>query len=172
MSAPCLLGVALDVDYRPDGSACAALVGFADWTDPAPSLVHTATLSAVEPYTPGAFYKRELPCLRAVLAGIGALPAVLLVDGYVWLRSPDDPGLGAHLWHALDEGCAVVGVAKTRFASAGCAVPVLRGSSAQPLWVTAAGMALDEAAARVGAMHGPHRLPTLLRAVDALARGR
>ncbi len=165
-----LLGAALDVDYRPDGTAHAALVGFSDWGDGAPTLTRVCVLPEAAPYEPGAFYKRELPCLLALLGGLEALPGVVLVDGYVWLRGPDDPGLGAHLWRALGEGCAVVGVAKTRFASAGCAQEVVRGASAQPLWVTAAGMPLDEAAGRVRRMHGPYRLPTLLRAVDGLAR--
>lgn len=165
-----LLGAVLDVDYRPDGSAHAALVGFSDWSDGAPTLTRTRLLPSSAPYEPGAFYKRELPCLLAVLGDLEALPGVLLVDGYVWLRGPDDPGLGAHLWRALGAGCAVVGAAKTRFASAGCAQAVVRGASAQPLWVTAAGMPLGEAAERVRTMHGPYRLPTLVRAVDALAR--
>jgi deoxyribonuclease V len=171
VTAP-LLGAALDVDYAADGSARAALVAFSDWTDAAPALTRVVTVDRVAPYEPGAFYKRELPCLRAVLDALDALPAVLVVDGYVWLRDDADPGLGAHLWHALGGRCAVVGVAKTRFASAGCAAAVLRGQSHNPLWVTAAGMSLDEAAARVRAMHGPYRIPTLLGRVDALARGR
>ena len=171
MTVP-LLGAALDVDYPADGTGRAALVAFSDWTDPTPALTRVVAVDRIAPYEPGAFYKRELPCLRAVLDALDALPAVLVVDGYVWLRDADDPGLGAHLWHALGERCAVVGVAKTRFAAAGCAAPVLRGKSLTPLWVTAAGMSLDEAVARVRAMHGPHRIPTLLGRVDALARGR
>ena len=77
-------------------------------------------------------------------------------------------GLGAHL-HA-SHGVTVVGVAKTRFASATDAVSVCRGGSRSPLYVSAAGMAPAEAAKLVAAMHGPYRVPTLLKAVDALAR--
>jgi len=39
------------------------------------------------------------------------------------------------------------------------------------LYVTAAGMRLQEAADRIQRMHGPHRIPTLLKRVDTLARG-
>jgi deoxyribonuclease V len=49
---------------------------------------------------------------------------------------------------------------------------VLRGGSARPLYVTAAGLSADEAARRVRDMHGPYRIPTLLKRVDQLCRGR
>ena len=65
----------------------------------------------------------------------------------------------------------VVGVAKQAFAD-GVAKPVLRGASKQPLWVTAVGTDVNSACERVRAMHGEHRIPTLLRRVDALCRGR
>lgn len=65
----------------------------------------------------------------------------------------------------------VVGVAKTAFKGSSFAVPVLRGSATRPLYVTAAGMDPEMAAGRVRAMHGPHRVPTLLKEVDRLSRG-
>ena len=65
---------------------------------------------------------------------------------------------------------AVVGVAKTRFAGAADAVAVCRGGSRSPLFVTAVGVDVQEAAQKVAAMHGPYRLPTLLKRVDQLAR--
>jgi deoxyribonuclease V len=65
----------------------------------------------------------------------------------------------------------VVGVAKTRFAGAGgSAVPICRGGSRSPLYITAAGADAIDAAGWVAAMHGPHRVPTLLKRVDRLAR--
>jgi deoxyribonuclease V len=66
-------------------------------------------------------------------------------------------------------GGVVVGVAKTRYLSAP-AVPVLRGSSRSPLFVTAAGVEPEVAAGWIESMHGPYRVPTLLRQVDTLAR--
>jgi hypothetical protein len=57
----------------------------------------------------------------------------------------------------------VIGVAKTAFQAATHAMPVLRGTSARPLFVTAAGMSRDEAANLVRHMSGRHRLPDAMR---------
>ena len=66
---------------------------------------------------------------------------------------------------------AVIGVAKAAF-ERGNAMPVLRGDSGRPLFVTAAGMNGHEAAELIRGMHGPHRVPTLLKRADQLARRR
>ena len=95
---------------------------------------------------------------------------LLIVDGYVDLDPEGKPGLGAHAHEAF--GVPVVGVAKTRFATATHAAPVLRGNSARPLFVTAAGVPVADAAGMVAGMAGKYRLPDALRRVDALARGR
>ena len=71
---------------------------------------------------------------------------IFIVDGYVWLGDESHPGLGGHLYAALDRKIQVVGVAKTHFVGA---APV-----------------------NVQAMHGAHRLLTLLKRVDALCRAR
>jgi deoxyribonuclease V len=63
---------------------------------------------------------------------------LLVVDGYADLDPGGRLGLGAHA-HA-EFGIPVVGVAKSRFRTATHAVPVVRGSSARPLFLTAAGM--------------------------------
>jgi deoxyribonuclease V len=159
----------VDVDYR-DDEAQAACVLLRDWTDAVGAGVHVERFAGVAPYQPGHFYRRELPCLLAVLAKVREPLDAVIVDGYVWLRDRT-PGLGAHLYEALGRAVAVVGVAKTRFASA-AAEAVVRGSSRRPLFVTAAGMDLADAADRVRRMHGPFRIPTLLRRVDQLCRGR
>ena len=76
----------------------------------------------------GEFYRRELPCLLAVLQNIPK-PDVIVIDGYVWLGSGHS-GLGAHLYDALNQTGAVVGVAKSRFHSADAvASPVVLGAS-------------------------------------------
>jgi deoxyribonuclease V len=49
----------------------------------------------VPPYRPGEFYLRELPPLRAVLAGVSGL-GLLVIDGYADLDPAGRPGLGAH----------------------------------------------------------------------------
>ena len=118
-------------------------------------------------YRPGEFYLRELPPLRAVLEDLTGL-GLLVVDGYADLDPSGRPGLGAHA-HA-EFGIPVIGVAKSRFRTATHAVPVLRGSSGCPLFVTAAGMPRADAADLVRRMAGRYRLPDALRHADTLAR--
>lgn len=162
---------ALDVHYFEDGTANAAAVVFHDWNDAEPAAEYSVRLDGFEPYEPGAFYRRELPCLRAVLAEVGEPLEVVVIDGYVWLSADRRPGLGAHLADEVDGG--VVGVAKNPFKDAEAfAQSVVRGGSSRPLYVTAAGLAAEEAARFVAEMHGEHRFPTLLRRVDMLARER
>jgi deoxyribonuclease V len=131
-----------------------------------------ATVPEVQAYTSGEFSLRELPPLRAVLAAIisgGAERlAMIIVDGYVDLDPDGRPGLGLRVHDEF--GVPVIGVAKTAFATATHAVPVRRGQSARPLFVTAAGIARAEAARLVGEMAGSHRMPDALRQADALAR--
>jgi deoxyribonuclease V len=158
----------VDVHYPDGGGGRAALV-LAD--DPAFATMvaeHVCWLDTVAAYRPGSFYTRELPAIRAVLAGAPLL-RLLVVDGYCDLDPTGRPGLGAHV-HA-DTGIAVIGVAKTAFRTAVHAIPVRRGNAANPLYVTSAGLPIDEAARLVAAMAGPYRLPDALRRVDALARG-
>ena len=147
----------------------AACVAFAGWGAPSPALERTVvTQGAASDYEPGAFYRRELPYLLAVLAALPEPPSLIVIDGFVWLGD-EQPGLGAHLHAALAGQSAVVGVAKRPYRGA-LAVPVLRGHSEQPLYIGAIGLPLDEAVAGVRAMHGPHRIPTLLKRVDRLSR--
>jgi deoxyribonuclease V len=160
--------VCVDVDYR-ETSVVAACVGFHAWTDAEPAheqVVHV--VGAAPPYVPGRFFERELPYLRMGLVAFSEPAAISLVvvDGYVWLDA-GRPGLGAHLHAAI--GVPVIGVAKTHYAGAD-AIEVMRGESAAPLFITAAGLDPAVAAAHVVAMHGPFRIPTLIKRADTLAR--
>jgi deoxyribonuclease V len=159
----------LDVDYQPT-NVTTACVGFDAWTDEVARIEVVVRSLATTPaaYQPGAFYTRELPYLLEALERMPELDAIV-VDAYVWL-GPDRPGLGWHLHEARGGRGAVIGVAKTQFAGA-VAVEVVRGGSARPLYVTAIGEAPEVAAGHVRSMHGAHRIPTLIRRVDALARG-
>jgi deoxyribonuclease V len=158
----------LDAAYT-DGAASAACALFPAWDAASPLQVVTARQGAAAEYEPGAFYKRELPLLLAVLGRIARVPATIVVDGYVWLEA-GKPGLGARLHEALEGRACVVGVAKSAFAGATAAIPVLRGGSRSPLYVSAAGLDVSAAAEGVRSMHGRHRIPTLLRLVDRAAR--
>ena len=145
------------------------------WTAQAPSSTRVQTIEEVEPYEPGNFYRRELPCLMAVLRLLPEPPTVVVVDGYVWLPPMRRPGLGAHLYEALRKATPVIGIAKSSFAGVeSCAfvIPVHRGMSRRPLYVTAAGIAVESAAQRVRGMAGKYRIPELARMADQLARGK
>ena len=159
---------ATDVHYPPSGGGHAALVVSDDAEFGSIIGQRTAWLDSVADYAPGRFYERELPALTAVLAEADPLD-VLIVDGYVDLDPTGRPGLGWHVWEA---GLApvVIGVAKTSFRAATHAEPILRGTSTRPLYVTAAGIALADAAHLVRTMAGSARLPDGLRIVDRLAR--
>ena len=139
----CGVCAAVDVHYLSTGGARAAAVLAADAAFAHVLAERTALVPRVAPYRPGEFYLRELPPLRAVLADLDEL-GLLVVDGYADLDPGGRPGLGAHA-HA-EFGIPVIGVAKSRFRTATHAVPVLRGSSARPLFVTAAGMPAADAA--------------------------
>jgi deoxyribonuclease V len=158
----------LDASYG-DEKATAACVLFRDWRDGSSAGEFTALTDAVNPYIPGRFFLRELPVLLAVLAKVAEPPETLIVDGYVWLDARRSPGLGAHLHQAVGRGTPVIGVAKSLYRGAP-AVKLIRGTGSRPLFISAAGMKMEEAAERIRIMHGPYRLPTLLRRADELCR--
>ena len=159
---------AFDVHYLEDGRASAAAVLFCDYGDAEPAATYTQFTAGSTEYIPGAFYKRELPPILALLERIDDGLDEMMVDGYVMLG--DRPGLGQHLFEALDGSIPVIGVAKSRFeGSAGA--EIIRGRSKKPLYVTSAGVALSKASESIRRMHGAHRIPTLLKLVDGLSRG-
>ena len=159
--------VAVDVHYLSTGGAWAAAVLAADAAFAHVLAERTAVVPRVAPYRPGQFYLRELPPLRAVLDDVSGL-VLLVVDGYADLDPRGRPRLGARA-HA-EFGIPVIGVAKSPFRTATHAVPVVRGSSVRPLFVTAAGMPIADAAELVRRMAGRYRLPDALRRADTLAR--
>jgi deoxyribonuclease V len=167
----------VDVSYRP-AVAMAACLLFVEWSAPDASAQFVSSTPLAAPYKPGEFYLRELPPILDVLSRVHAHLDAIVVDGYAWLGS-SRPGLGARLHSALGGRVPIVGVAKTAWAAGGevdgasdphRTVAVVRGQSVKPLFVTSAGIDVEEAAARVAAMNGAHRIPTLLKAVDTLAR--
>lgn len=158
----------VDVDYRPLEAFAACLL-FEHWSDATEAKSHVQHVPSVAPYVPGQFYLRELPCLLAVLSRVTATLDAVVVDGYVWLSASGRRGLGAHLYDALGGRVPVIGVAKTSFSGAP-SIAVLRGSSRTPLHVTSVGIDAPTAAGHIAGMHGAHRVPTLLKRVDRLAR--
>lgn len=161
--------LAVDVHYT-ESVAVAAGVCFEHWDDTRPARTCISRFGAVAPYEPGAFYRRELPCLLGLLREHHLRPAIIVVDGHVFLDDEGRPGMGKHLFDALDGHVPVIGVAKTAFVGVGEDHALLRGDSTRPLYVTAAGLPLPVAKSHIQAMHGEHRLPTLLRVVDRACR--
>ena len=160
---------ATDVHYPADGGARAALVVASDRRFERIVEEHVCWLPAAATYVPGNFASRELPAILAVLAKANPVD-IIFIDGYVDLDPTGRPGLGARLHERMST--PVVGVAKSRFRTATHAQAVQRAGTARPLFVTAIGMAVDEAARIVEGMAGAHRIPDALGRVDALARER
>ncbi len=160
--------VCLDVQYTHNQALAAALL-FKDWSDSTATRAVTLPIADVLEYEAGAFYKRELPCLLAVLGTIIEPLEYIVVDSFVFLDSSFKHGLGARLYMALEQKIPVIGVAKTDFIGAP-SLPILRGASKQALFISSIGCDTIQAALRVQQMHGAHRIPTLLKAVDSLAR--
>jgi len=160
---------ATDTDYRKDKAVAAGIV-FETWESREPAREIWVQVDDVAEYVPGQFYKRELPCIKALLAEIHDNINVILIDGYVHLGKERKPGLGKHLWNMLDGKIPVIGVAKTAFRDTPESSSLLRGKSRKPLFVTAEGMDMETAKQCIRTMHGDHRIPDLLKRVDFLCR--
>ncbi len=159
----------VDVYYTTTNAIVSGLV-FADWQSESPVRDYIKVIREVNEYIPGQFYKRELPCILALLEDIQEELTVLVIDGYIWLDEQNTPGLGAYLYDALEAQNAIIGVAKNSFNRSPHAVKVYRGQSKKPLFITATGMSSEEAASYIQKMHGRYRIPTLLKLVDQKGR--
>ena len=162
--------ICFDTQYLTQ-SAVVAGVLFQSWTDAEATHSEVLEVPNAAEYRSGEFYRRELPGIMSLYKRLNRPFDTIVIDGYVWLEI-GRPGLGAHLYNALDCKVPVIGVAKTAFGKAAAAVSIHRGASKRPLYVTAAGMALPEASMHIQDMNGEHRLPTLIKKVDALCRGK
>ena len=161
--------LATDVHYT-ENTATAAGILFKNWDAAEASNIVTAHIPEVAEYIPGQFYKRELPCLLALLQELPTEPDCIVVDGFVYLDNAQKPGLGKYLYDALEARIPIVGVAKSAFTSTPEECGILRGESHNPLYITAAGMTLSEAKASVTQMHGAYRMPSMLKLADRVCR--
>jgi len=161
--------LAVDVDYRND-KAIVAGVSFNHWSDDKPTQEWVVQVASPAVYVSGQFYRRELPCILALLKQIDAVPEVIIIDGYVYLGDEKKPGLGQYLFEALHGDTVVIGVAKKRFKNTAEQVALYRGQSKRPLYVTATGIAEDAARQLIAGMVGRHRIPLLLKRADQLCR--
>lgn len=159
---------AIDTWYGAEQTITAA-IAFTNWNEAAPQQTQMLVSEVSAEYQPGEFYKRELPPILRILQTIAWTPTMLIIDGYVWLDT-GRPGLGEHLYQVLDRAMPVIGVAKNPFHANREAIPLTRGDSRKPLFITAAGIEPKQAAEHIRAMHGQSRLPTLLKCVDRLSK--
>lgn len=162
--------LAVDVYY--EGETAKAVGVLFNWKDAQPAQVVNAHIGKVAPYEPGHFYKRELPCIEAILeqANMDNVEAII-VDGYVYASNTKAYGLGGHLYEAIVRSKPVIGVAKTPFKNnEETCMEVQRGDSKKPLYISAIGIDLAEAAVEIAGMHGEFRIPTMLKELDRLTR--
>jgi len=160
--------LATDVHYT-QSTAMAAGVLFKHWNALEPEREYTCGIQNIEPYEPGSFYKRELPCILTLIKKHNLSVNCIVVDGYVYLDDDLRAGLGKYLYDALDGVVSVIGVAKTPFEGINDKHKILRGDSKTPLYITSTGD-LAEAKSSIVSMHGDFRIPTLLKRADTLCR--
>jgi deoxyribonuclease V len=162
-----LMIAAFDVHYFGDECASAAAVLFHEYPDAEAAGECAGLIHGVSRYVSGQFYRRELPCILRLLEQFHETPREMVIDGYVMLG--DRPGLGHYLFESFAGKIPVVGVAKSKYRNSS-GIEILRGGSNRPLYVTSAGVDPHTASERIRAMHGAHRVPTMLKRVDLLAR--
>jgi len=154
--------------YYWDDKAKSVTVAFDTWEEENIIESHEVELEDIEPYIPGEFYKRELPCILKVLESTPIEDIdLIIIDGYVILDDEGKWGLGAYLYDELKEEIPIIGVAKKNFiANTKNVREVIRGESKNPLYISSIGIDIDEAAELVKNMKGAYRMPDLLKLVD------
>ena len=141
------------------------------WENDVPAKAIEATLDGVPDYVPGQFYKRELPCVMAVIDQVRNYKIdYIILDSHVQLGQ-GKKGLGEYVYETLDQKYPIIGVAKSSFQGNEERVrEVRRGKSENPLYVSAVGCDLGKAAESILNMHGEYRMPTMSKEVDRLGR--
>ncbi len=161
------LALAVHID---GAQANAAAVAFDAWDSPEATKAYLTHVAHVEKAARGELDLRELSCVMQLLREHRLEPELILIDGFVHLDVNETPGLGQHLFQALGGMTPVIGVSKTSRPSLSEQFEVMREEETRPLTVTCAGIDIGAAKARLRAMHGRKRVPTLLKLVARLAK--
>jgi deoxyribonuclease V len=160
--------------YYFDNKAKTVCIAFESWTNESNFKVYNEILDGIAEYTPGEFYKRELPCILSLLNKIKQeidTIELIIVDSFVYLDDEGKFGLGGHLCNALNCEIPIIGVAKTNFATIdNLKKPIVRGDSIKPLFVTSIGIDLEKASELIQNMQGEFRMPTILKLLDTLTK--
>lgn len=161
--------IIIDVDYG-ESEACVAGV-FAEKTDSKESCGFLRLkVKDYGNYQSGQFYKRELPCIEAILEKVNSkVLDFIIIDGYADFGT-ERVSLGQAVYKMY--GIPIIGIAKK--ACKYCVLAdteVLRGNSHSPLFVTSYGISQEKAKDIVRCMNGENRLPYLVKLADSYARG-
>lgn len=162
------LAVAVHLD---GAKAQAAAVAFEAWDSPEAVKTYLSHIAHVEKPARGELDLRELPCVMQLLREHKLESELILIDGFVHLDANETPGLGQHLFHALGGRTPIIGVSKASRPGLSEQFEVMREEETRPLTVTCAGIDIGAAKARLRAMHGRKRAPTLMKLVARLAKG-
>lgn len=141
-----------------------------EWDAAEATKTYVLRIAQVDKPVRGELDLRAIPCVMQLLREHSLSPEILLLDGFVLLDSNETPGLGQHLHQALGGRVPVIGVSRKGLPGLTAQFEVLREDEAPPLWVTCAGIDIGAAKARLRAMHGRKRVPTLLKLVARLAK--
>lgn len=160
--------LAIDVYYYNEIGKVVGLL-FKEFTDSKPINIVQKEIQDIALYEPGAFYKRELPCIISLLSEVNISEIeLIIIDGYVFLDDEGKMGLGAYLYNYLSQKIPIIGVAKTSFHdNTKNVIEVFRGTSTKPLYVSSIGIHIQEAATFIKSMFGNNRIPTLLKLLDS-----
>lgn len=162
--------LAIDVYYLENGAKAVGVLF--EWEDTVPRQTVIEFVHNVADYIPGEFYKRELPCIEALLKKIGIdFLDLIIIDGHIYVDNNGTYGLGGKTFELLNGRIPVIGVAKTGFhTNKETVIEVFRGESKNPLYVSAIGMDTTLAAAKIQAMHGSYRMPDILKKLDMVTK--
>jgi deoxyribonuclease V len=156
-----------------DGTqAQAAAAAFDAWDCAEATQTYVSRIAHVEKAVRGQPDLRELPCVLQLLREHSLEPDLVLIEGFAHGGAAETPGLGQHLHQALGGKVPIVCVSKKCLPGLTVQFEVMREEEAPPLFVTCAGIDIGAAKARVRAMHGRKRVPTLMKLAARLAKGR
>jgi deoxyribonuclease V len=160
--------------YYFENNAKTVCIQFEKWNDFTITKTFEETLSDVEEYKSGEFYKRELPCILSLLKSIDLSECeAIIIDGFVIIDDNQNNGLGGYLYNSLNCKIPIIGVAKNNFLKIEkFKKEILRGESKKPLYITSKGINLNKAAELIKKMDGKYRIPDLLKKVDSLGRNK
>ncbi len=162
----------MDVHLQGDTARVAA-VAFDDWAALEGTKNYSLDIPHVEKPAKGELDLRALPWFVQLLEANRLQPEVIVLDGFVHLDAQETPALGRRLHDTLGGRTAVIGVSKSVFK--GTDTPdqfcIFREDETPALIITSAGIDLGAAKARIRAMHGRKRVPTLMKLAARIAKG-